>query len=164
LKSLCKLCDASASAAWRETYPKRHALNARRWRKTNPERRLIADARYAQKHWAAIDIRDARKRGPVTDLTPAHLESIQTGACACCGARPSDFRKLHLDRIDVSLPYQQGNTAYLCRTCNTRKSALGFDALLARFERDMGRGVPIAAHDLLLALYIGRQKRKSHKR
>lgn len=144
LKSYCKPCDYAA---------------ARSWARANRDRRSLLDASSRRKHWAAVDMRSARKRAPVIDLTPAYLEAIQTGACACCAFRPSDFRRLHLDRIDVAKPYQQGNVAYLCRTCNTRKGALVPDALLARFERDFARGVPTSAHDVLLALYVKRKQR-----
>jgi hypothetical protein len=131
----------------------------REWACVNPERRSLLNIKSRRKHWAAEDIRAARKRGPVVDLTASYLESIQTGACACCAFRPEDFRRLHLDRIDVTKPYQCGNVAYLCRPCNTRKGALDPSALLNRFERDFARGVPTAAHDVLLALYVTRKTR-----
>ncbi|CAN0641290.1 hypothetical protein [Burkholderia cepacia] len=126
----------------------------------NRDKRREYQASYHRDNWASNDICDARRRGPVVNLTPDYLESIQTGQCACCGHCPSDFLSLHLDRIDTALPYKPGNVAYLCGTCNVRKSDLSATDLLARFERGMAAGKDIAAHDLMLHMYIRREKRK----
>lgn len=139
-QACCKVCQARYYAA-------------------NREKRRGYQTSYHLTHWASNDIRDARRRGPVEALTPAYLESIQTGQCACCGFIPSDFRRLHLDRVDPAQPYQPGNVAYLCRVCNVRKSNLNPWDLLSRFERDFAAGKDMAMHDLLLHLYIRRQKR-----
>lgn len=155
LRSCCKGCHSRYRAA----NPEKHRASVARWKARNPERVSEHNARHQQKHWAERDIIDARSRGPVVDLTPEYLGSIQTGKCACCGFVPSDFRRLHLDRVDPARPYQPGNTAYLCRVCNVRKSNLSPSDLWARFERDFAAGKGTAAHDLIMYFYIRRQKR-----
>lgn len=155
LQSYCKACNSR----YRTANPEKHRASVARWKARNPERVSAHNARHQQKHWTERDIIDARSRGPVMGLTPEYLESIQTGQCACCGFIPSDFRRLHLDRVDPAQPYQPGNVAYLCRVCNVRKSNLNPWDLLSRFERDFAAGKDMAMHDLLLHLYIRRQKR-----
>lgn len=156
LRSLCKAC----CRRYRTANPEKHRAAVVRWKARNPERVSLHNARHQRKHWAERDITDARRRGQVAGLTPEYLESIQTGKCACCGFVPSDFRRLHLDRIDPAQPYQPGNIAYLCRTCNIRKSNLSPSDLWTRFERDFAAGKDMAAHDLMMYFYIRRQKRK----
>lgn len=156
LRSCCKGCHSRYRAA----NPEKHRASVARWKARNPERVSVHNGRHQRKHWAARDIIDARSRGAVVGLTPEYLEAIQSGQCACCGFAPADFRRLHLDRVDTALPYQPGNVAYLCRVCNVRKSDLSSADLLARFDRDFAAGKDMAAHDLMLHIYIRREKRR----
>lgn len=136
-----------------------------------------------QVHWARKDITDAiartRRRIAKGDdwqpvaLSPEYLESINFGACHCCGAIPQTRvaaqkvattddtgcavevwlpeqwafapLKLHLDCVHPAVrQYCPGNVGYLCATCNAVKSDSNLATLLDRFDASRTGAEPLA--------------------